>query len=255
MTEQRMISALTTYQWDTDKKRRFGDHHDGGYILAKLDPLDNQPHYDCYISAGVSSYDSVSHYIINEYGLTKAQCFAFDNTVDHYPHYPPTEITFFQKNISDTNDDKHTNLHDIVATHRHICLKMDIEGGEYRWLHGLTSEQLQSFRQIVIEFHGLYQDYDVRTESSDNSAQIKTECLEKLAQTHYIVHAHANNHEGYRIVDNQSILPNVIELTYIRKSDVGELPLNTVPFPLAGLDMPNQAHTPDIALDRHPFVH
>lgn len=40
----------------------------------------------------------------------------------------------------------------------------------------------------------------------------KVKCLEKLSKTHYIIHAHGNNN-GLAV----NGIPEVIELTYIRK--------------------------------------
>ena len=46
-----------------------------------------------------------------------------------------------------------------------------------------------------------------------NGRKVRTKCLEKLSNTHYIVHAHGNN---YGSVVNK--IPDVIELTYVNKN-------------------------------------
>jgi hypothetical protein len=121
---------------------------------------------------------------------------------------------------------------------------MDIEGGEYPWLLSLNEELLHNFKQIVIEFHGITNDgwnavyYD------------KVKCLEKLAKTHYIVHAHGNNHGP--VVNN---FPDVIELTYVNKKYFESEPtLNTKPLPIPELDFPNKLNNKDIDLNFYPFV-
>jgi hypothetical protein len=76
-------------------------------------------------------------------------------------------------------------------------------------------------------------------------------CLEKLSKTHYIVHAHGNNHGP--VLNN---IPDVIELTYINKNYFNSVPeLNTQPFPINNLDFLNSYNKPDINLNFYPFLH
>jgi uncharacterized Rossmann fold enzyme len=84
---------------------------------------------------------------------------------------------------------------------------MDIEGGEYPWLLQIDETQLNKFKQIVIEFHGITND------SWGCNYNDKVKCLEKLLNTHYLIHAHGNN---YGPVQNN--IPDVIELTYVNKN-------------------------------------
>jgi hypothetical protein len=121
---------------------------------------------------------------------------------------------------------------------------MDIEGGEYPWLLWLEEAQLKKFKQIVIEFHGI---------NDDNwgcSYNDKVKCLEKLANTHYIVHAHGNNFGGVR-----NNIPDVIELTYVNKDYFDSVPNpNTHFLPANNLDYPNRGDLHDINLNLYPFV-
>ena len=109
----------------------------------------------------------------------------------------------------------------------------------------LDNEQLSKFKQIVIEVHGII------TGFWGTSYNDKIKCFQKLNNTHYIVHAHANNHS--KIIAN---IPDVIELTYVNKKyfDV-EPPLNTMYLPSPFLDFPNNSNSPDIDLNYPPFVH
>ena len=75
------------------------------------------------------------------------------------------------------------------------------------------------------------------------------DCLAKLARTHYLVHAHGNNHAG-----TYNGVPAVIELTYLNKNLFTEpLQVNRTFLPIVGLDFPNRG-TVDIDLDIYPFV-
>jgi hypothetical protein len=121
---------------------------------------------------------------------------------------------------------------------------MDIEGGEYPWLLSIDETQLNKFKQIVIEFHGITDD----GWNCDYNNKIK--CFEKLANTHYIIHAHGNNCAD--VVNN---IPYVIELTYINKNYFNQvLDLNTQHLPIANLDFPNNSGANDIDLNFYPFV-
>ena len=90
--------------------------------------------------------------------MNKNNCFAFDGTIHDYPYNYTSEITFIKKNINSFNDDNNTNLSFLIEQYNNIFLKMDIESGEYPWLLSITEEQLNKFRQITIEFHGINDD-------------------------------------------------------------------------------------------------
>jgi acetyltransferase-like isoleucine patch superfamily enzyme len=122
---------------------------------------------------------------------------------------------------------------------------MDIEGGEYDWILSLNTSQLNKFKQIVIEFHGINDD------TWNNKYNNKIECLKKLSTTHYLIHAHGNNC-SFTI----NGIPDVIELTYINKSLFNCIPnFNTTPLPIQNLDSNNHfLIKEDIDLNFYPFV-
>ena len=96
----------------------------------------------------------------------------------------------------------------------------------------------------MIEFHG------IATENSICGYDTKIKCLEKLASTHYLIHAHGNNCSP--VINN---IPDVIELTYVNKNYFDSEPkLNTTPFPI-DIDFPNNGKNPDINLNFYPFTH
>ena len=222
-----------------DKKQRLGVKMDGGYVIAELDGG-----YDCYISAGIAEEESFTQDFITKYNMNENNSFAFDGTINNYPYNYTTNISFIKKNINYYNDDNNTNLQYYINNYQNIFLKMDIEGGEYPWLLHLEETQLNKFKQIVIEFHGITND------NWNNKYTDKVQCLKKLSKTHYIIHAHANNYGP--IVNN---FPDVIELTYVNKKYFNSVPsLNTEPLPNINLDFQNGSHTNDINLHFYPFV-
>ena len=233
----KVLEVLKVHQFDN--KIRFGANNDGGYVIGVLGGK-----YDCYISAGISNEESFSRDFITKYNMNEYNSFAFDGTINGYPYDYTTNISFVKKNINCFNDSYNTNLYPLIEKYNNIFLKMDIEGGEYPWLLNITEEQLSKFKQIVIELHGITND------SWGCSNADKIVCLEKLLKTHYIVHAHGNNHGP--VYEN---VPDTIELTYINKNYFTSIPPpNTQPFPIPNLDFPNNSQPNDIPLHFYPFL-
>jgi len=224
-------------------KLRLGSDADGGYVICDLSSVDSTP-YDCYISCGVSDEESFSRDFINKYNMNEHNSYAFDGTINSYPYSYTNKISFIKKNINSFNDNHNTNMVDLIDQYENIFLKMDIEGWEYPWLSSMDEEKLKKFKQIVFEFHGINDD------SWNFSHDIKINCFKKIELTHYLVHAHGNNHSG--ITNN---IPDVIELTYINKKCFENPPeTNTTMLPLPYLDQPCCRHKSDYHLNFYPFV-
>jgi hypothetical protein len=244
------MSLLTVYNFDN--KRRYGANKDGGYVIAELDGG-----YDCYVSAGVNDEESFTRDFLNDYNIDKKDCYAFDGTINDYPYEYTTNINFIKKNIGSENTDTTTNFSFLTEKYKDIFLKMDIEGSEVAWVNSMRLNDLQKFKQIVIEFHDILED----TRGSTSGEKLNS--FGKLYQTHYIVHAHGNNNGG--IYENGFLdkgglkrvqyLPQVVELTYVRKDCFIKPPgLNTKSLPDSTLDFPNIPHLDDINLNYDPFV-
>lgn len=219
-------------------KIRCGINRDGGYVIGELDG-----EYDCYISAGISNEESFSRDFINKYKMNKNNSFGFDGTINNYPIKYTDKITFIKKNINNFNDEYNSNLDFLINKYNNIFLKMDIEGSEYNWFLFIDNEQLNKFKQIIVEFHGI-------TNNKYNSSYDKMRCFEKLSKTHYLIHAHGNNFG--KVINN---IPDVIELTYINKNYFNYIPtLNYQPLPIKNVDFPNKFNSNDIDLNFYPFV-
>jgi hypothetical protein len=222
-----------------DNKGRLGVNQDGGYVIALLDGT-----YDCYISAGVSNEESFSRDFINFYKMPKEHCYAFDGTIKDYPWHYTTGIQYTKKNLGGQETETTTNLKGIINRYNNIFLKIDIDGGEYAWISSLTIDELSRFKQIVIEVHGTTND------EWGGLYRDKMKCYAKLLQTHYIVHAHGNNH-GPRLND----IPETMELTYVNKKCFEQPPeFNNVPLPIEGLDFPCNPWKDEYKLHFYPFL-
>jgi hypothetical protein len=137
------LQYLTTYEHNN--KIRLGNKGDGGYVIANL-----SGNYDCYISAGVNNEESFSKEFIEYYNMDLSNNYAFDGTIESYPHSYTKNIHFVKKNISGENTQDTTNLNYLIRKYNDIFLKMDIEGGEYDWFLSLSENDLTHFKQIVL---------------------------------------------------------------------------------------------------------
>jgi hypothetical protein len=233
-----LLKTLEVYNFD--KKIRLGVNQDGGYVIGEVDGG-----YDCYISCGIEKEESFSRDFINKYNMDEYNSFGFDGTIDNYPYEYTNKIRFIKKNINSFDDENNTNLSSLINKYKNIFLKMDIEGSEYTWLMQIDENQLNHFKQIVIEFHGITDDSWFNTWSGD-----KIKCLEKLSNTHYLIHAHGNN---WAPVSNN--IPDVLELTYINKNYFSSVPeFNTTAFPIVNLDFPNNHDACEVNLGFYPFL-
>jgi hypothetical protein len=228
-----MIEYLRVIHYNN--KIRLGNKGDGGYVIA------NTFDYDCYISAGIGGDESFSNDVINHFNIKEAH--GFDGTINILPQNSPKNMNFYKMNIASYQSNNTVNLRKYINNFKNIFLKMDIEGHEFEWLNSLSLDDLKKFKQITIEMHGI----------NDNGwgvdHQIKINCIKKLFKTHYIIHVHGNNNS--KTINN---IPDVIEITYIRKDVIGKnIEYNKIDFPIKDLDFPNDPNKIDIPLNFHPF--
>lgn len=115
---------------------------------------------------------------------------------------------------------------------RHILLKMDIEGAEYRVIPQILGA-CDRIDLMVIEFH------DTDPLRPVFEAQIKA-----ILDHFNIVHLHGNNIAGVA-ADN---LPECLEITFFHKR-FGTTGALRDRLPIIGLDFPNDPLKPDLALN------
>lgn len=240
------VDFMLIYKTEYTKKR-FGKNSDGGYVI--LDGFD----YDVLLSCGISNDVSFENDFLNINKNTI--CYAFDGTINSLPSDSNKNIKFIKKNISKDNNEKCTNMLDIIENNNNIFLKMDIETWEYDWMKALEKKHFNKFKQIVIEFHFpfTYDEKIFKQFSYPMDVDKKIECLKKLSDTHYLIHLHGNNCCGVTKY-NDIIFPNVFECTYVRKDLCKNIELNNLPIPDKILDKPNVQNRSDIELFGYPFM-
>ena len=219
--------VLTVYEIPNNMIR-VGPHEDGGYII--VDGFS----YDLFISCGIGNDVRFEDAFLDIHNI---RCIAFDGTISLLPPHR-NNIEWIPKNIGYSNDTKTTNLKEYIQDSRNIFFKMDIEGSEFNWLDSMLETELENISQLVIEFHFPFDVY-------------RMNILNKLNNTHYIVHIHGNNNSGIVEINNKILpqikLPEVFEITYINKKiyDKHAVKIKETHYPTM-LDFPNNPKKPDV---------
>ena len=235
---------LTRYNTPYNKIR-IGSDADGGYII--VDGLT----YDELIACGISDDVTFENDFIQKYNVN---CIAFDGTIDNLPQNSNKRIEWVKKNISRVSALNKTNLSEYIENKDNLFLKMDIELYEYQWLESITLENLNKFKQIVIEIHFpfsyLHEESVFSQTSYPNSMSIeeKINIINKINNTHYLVHLHPNSSCGTTTFNN-TIVPNVIECTFLRKDLCPNATIDLSPIPNRSLDKPNSKYGQEITFN------
>ena len=97
---------------------------------------------------------------------------------------------------------------------------------------------MNQFDQITFELHNLVR-------KQDTVGRILA-LLEKINKTHAVVHVHGNN-TGYQLKIGDTVFPDVLEVTYVKKSKYKVYEDDSIFLPTA-LDSANDKNRKDIAL-------
>lgn len=146
------------------------------------------------------------------------EIFMYDHTIKGIPQIKETDIIskfhFFRNGLAASDSGRLKSFNTLLIENGHMqknnmILKMDIEGCEWDVLSKIDTKILGRFRQIVMEYHSL---------DDIANASIMYKALEKINETHQLVHIHANNWGKVYKMDN-IIFPEVIEATYLNRED------------------------------------
>ncbi len=175
------------------------------------------------------------------------EIFMYDMTINALPFQHPN-FHFFKEGIAGVKNPLEflDTLENFIIrngheNNRNLILKMDVEGAEWGFLTSVSSNTLNQFDQIVLEFHNVIK--------SKNSAQMEKtiEAFKKLNQTHTPVHIHGNNWGAFLNIEGIGVFPDTPELTYVRNEN-HQFEDDTGIFLPIKLDKPNNKFLPDIPL-------
>ena len=175
------------------------------------------------------------------------EVFMYDMTIDALPQ-ENEHFHFFKEGIAgiEIKEKSLNTLENFIKRNEHeaktnMILKMDVEGAEWDFLATVTSETLNKFDQMVFEFHDM-----IKPKTQSEMLDVLT-CIKKINRTHSLVHLHANNHGTLLILDDKILMPNVLELTYVKTSNYELVDDENIFLPLP-FDQPNHPHRSDIPL-------
>jgi hypothetical protein len=212
---------------------RVGGNEDGGYVMLNEFP-DDSVAYSFGIGGDIS-WDA-------DIAKKNIEVYMYDPTIDALPYngtyHSDRHFHFFKTGICGKNNNFENlkTFEQLLKINGHeneknIILKIDTEGAEWDSLPDVSEETMERCNQIVVEFHRLNQMID------DEKYKKICDLLKKINKTHQSVHLHGNNCDSYEIIDGVPI-PNVIEVTYARKSN-HKFTKNYKCYPIKGLDKPN----------------
>lgn len=213
---------------------RLGGDGDGAYLLP--DQLDG---VEACFSPGVSTQTAFEVELGERYRIPSYLC---DASVEASQlQLIPDMHTFTPQWLGSYTGGNTLTLDAWVAGSAHaqaisLLLQMDIEGAEYNALLAASDSVLSRFRLALIEFHFL------PALASARFLQMKfLPVLRKLLLHFDVVHAHANNCCGTVDLAGWDV-PQVMELTFLRKSDNPQPHRWCTPHPLDVVNVP--AHPP-----------
>lgn len=211
---------------------RIGGEGDGAYLVP-----DDLLSIDACFSPGVSNLIKFEQELADRYSIPSYMC---DASVDERQLEIDRSLHHFMPMWLGGYDGENTlTLDSWVAQSdynesNNLLLQMDIEGAEYLSLMATSDSVLARFRIAVIEFHWLGK---LQSSRFLNTRFLPT--LQKLSRHFDCVHAHANNCCGTTLIAGIEV-PNVIEITYIRKDCNSPLHQPLLPHPLDILNVPSK---------------
>jgi hypothetical protein len=152
-------------------------------------------------------------------------------------------VQFYSKGVSNISSSKFFRIGEVFELiprteleENSVFIKMDIEQAEFRVLPELA-EYYKYVSGMAIEFH----DLDILWPNFAN-------LMRHLKETFVVAHLHGNNY--CELIPN-SKTPKLLEITLLKRNlvEAGEPAQESPPYPIAGLDQPNDQTREDYGLD------
>jgi hypothetical protein len=234
---QKIQKALTPVK-SIGKKIRIGAGNDGGYVVVE-EALNASKHCLCF---GAGGNIDVERQLAGQGKIVDCYDSSPDvGLLEELKDIPVGESKILANNL--TYHMTHvtgTNLSSIVPDCP-FFLKMDIEGGEWEVLRGMSSDNKKNMNMLVVEYHLNNEFY-----RSKNLMSV-IDVLLGILGTHHLVHIHGNNYD----IPNYggTGVPAVVECCYLNKNlnlSTNEIDFSDYP---TVLDTPNNSTVADYPLD------
>jgi hypothetical protein len=206
--------------------QRFGETHDGGYLMCANLLEGVQSGY----SYGISGYDKWGCDISTTHNVPVHQYDCFNTTV---PACPTGRTNFHVECVGSTTSVDEGRPFDTIANQfakngdasKRIVMKIDVEGAEWDSFLTAPPEILEQIDQLAVEFHGVEDEKSVAV-------------VERLKKYFEVAHVHFNN---YSCSEGMAPFPSwAYEVLFVSKrlAVVGGSGQPASPHPLDARNMP-----------------
>lgn len=227
------------------KFARFGEHHDGGYIMCTDGLADSG--LEAAYSFGIDGRDGWGMDIASLYHIP---LYEFDCITKASPPHACAgcAVKFFPECIRGKADSSvggnYKTLEEHFSATGHgsapdssLLLKIDVEGAEWDVFSQAETHDLRQIRQITMEVHNL---------CSETDKERYLRALEVMSDAGFsVAHIHGNNYNKNICSFGQYSVPAVLEVTLIRRSP-GSSGCDEGISMHVPLDEPNEAATPEL---------
>jgi hypothetical protein len=235
-TRQQLFDELQPVALAHCELARFGEPHDGGYLMCAnlLDEVRSGYSY------GIAGYDGWGCDISRRYDVAVHQYDCFDLT---RPSCPEGRTVFHGECVAGRAfTDADGRRFDTIAAQlarngdaeARVVMKMDVEGSEWESLLAAPDELLERIDQLAIEFHGV-------------DGERYLDVVRRLKRVFHVAHLHFNN---YSCRDDLAPFPaEAYEVLFVnrRVAEVDAARQVRLPHPL---DTPTARDRPDCQVVR-----
>ena len=217
---------------------RFGETHDGGYLMCAnlLDAVRSGYSY------GISGYDKWGCDISSRLDIPLHQYDCFDTT---QPECPTGRTVFHAECVGNTSKIDSGRSFDTIPNQiarngdsaKHIVLKIDVEGAEWDSFAATPDDVLQQIDQLAVEFHWVH----VKKQwVQDEEKYVRV--VSRLKEFFHVAHIHYNN---YSCVTGLEPFPAwAYEVLFVSKR-LGVADTGPKPRGLPSVDAPNNPKIAD----------
>ena len=218
---------------------RFGEEHDGGYLLCGnlLGAVESTYSY------GISGYDKWGCDMSSRLGIPLHEYDCFDTT---QPVCPTGRTVFHAECVSDRPRTELGRSFDSIPNQitrngdgaKRIVLKIDVEGAEWDAFAATPDEVLQQIDQLAVEFHWVHDDKHQWVHNEEKYVRV----ISRLKEFFHVAHVHQNN---YSCVSGLEPFPAwAYEVLFVSKR-LGLADAGSTPQGLSSLDAPNNPKIAD----------
>ena len=223
---QRLFHLIQPVSLANCQLERFGEAHDGGYLMCANLLSEVQGAY----SYGISGYDKWGCDMATRARVRLHQYDCFDT---RQPACPSADTVFHAECVAGVTKTEDGRPLDTMMNHlrrnadwgKRLAMKMDVEGAEWESLLEASDEVLESIDQLAIEFHFLHEERFVQV-------------VERLKRFFHVAHLHFNN---VGCLDGVEPFPTwAYEVLFVSKR-IGQVAADrkvTLPHPLDALNNP-----------------